>query len=183
MQAYNCLIPLDGSAFSRQILPFVRRLLPPEHYTITLLRVAAPPEGVGALPPRPLVVDGMVLPEYETAQDAVLAKHPIYASQADENVRAALEDELQADVYYLEAAGFTVKVLVKLGDPAEEIIDLAEQGGSDLVAMATHGRTGLPRLVLGSVAEEALRRLAVPVLLVRPFAHVKVNDLAQARPF
>jgi nucleotide-binding universal stress UspA family protein len=56
------------------------------------------------------------------------------------------------------------------GEPAEEIIRLAGKTRSDLIVMGTHGRTGLGRLLLGSVAEEVLRRAPCPVLLLKkPF--------------
>ena len=53
------------------------------------------------------------------------------------------------------------------GEPAGAILQLASQTRADLIIMATHGETGLRRLVLGSVAEEVTRRSNVPVLLLR----------------
>jgi nucleotide-binding universal stress UspA family protein len=58
--------------------------------------------------------------------------------------------------------------LVETGDPSSAIQKIAQQESIDLIAMATHGRTGLARLTMGSVATTALRRTHVPVLLVRP---------------
>jgi nucleotide-binding universal stress UspA family protein len=55
------------------------------------------------------------------------------------------------------------------GDPASEILAAAEAEGASLLALSTHGRTGLARLVRGSVAERVLRNAQVPVLLVNPF--------------
>jgi hypothetical protein len=66
------------------------------------------------------------------------------------------------------AAHFMPRVMV--GDPAEVIAAEAQAWNADLVAMATHGRTGLARLVLGSVAAGTLQRVDVPVLFVRPGA-------------
>ena len=54
------------------------------------------------------------------------------------------------------------------GDPARVIVRLAAESGCDLVVMGTHGRTGLSRLLLGSVAEEVVRRASCPVVTVRP---------------
>lgn len=51
------------------------------------------------------------------------------------------------------------------GDPLEEILDHVAKDHIDLIAMATHGCTGLTRLVMGSVAKYALRRTAGPMLL------------------
>ena len=49
------------------------------------------------------------------------------------------------------------------GDPADEIVALAEQEKADLIVMGTHGRTGLGRLLMGSVAEAVVRRTSCPV--------------------
>lgn len=55
--------------------------------------------------------------------------------------------------------------LVRGADAASAVVAFAEQNGVDLIAMASHGRTGLRRLVMGSVAESVLRRASVPVLV------------------
>ncbi len=53
------------------------------------------------------------------------------------------------------------------GNPADEIVRLADEEGCDLIVLATHGRTGLLRLVMGSVAEAVVRRARCPVLTVK----------------
>jgi nucleotide-binding universal stress UspA family protein len=60
-----------------------------------------------------------------------------------------------------------VETQITEGDPAHEIVRVAEEVGADLIVMATHGRTGLRRLLMGSVAEHVLRRAACPVLTVK----------------
>jgi universal stress protein A len=55
-----------------------------------------------------------------------------------------------------------------VGEPAAAILDAAEAGGFDLVVVATHGRTGIAHMLLGSVAERVVRRCPTPVLTVRP---------------
>jgi nucleotide-binding universal stress UspA family protein len=57
---------------------------------------------------------------------------------------------------------------IRFGDPVEEILAVRESGQADLIAMTTHGRTGLSRLVFGSVAQRVLSQASVPVLLLRP---------------
>jgi universal stress protein A len=54
------------------------------------------------------------------------------------------------------------------GTAADEIVSCAENENIDLIVMASHGRTGLARMLLGSVAEEVLRRANCPVLIVKP---------------
>lgn len=75
---------------------------------------------------------------------------------------------LKGVVTALESKGACVDMEIPEGRPADEIVRLAVEGGHDLILMCTRGRTGLKRLVLGSVAEEVLRLSPVPVLIVRP---------------
>ena len=65
------------------------------------------------------------------------------------------------------------KLLV--GDPAGSIVHTAETEGADLIVMGTHGRTGLTRLLMGSVAEAVVRRAPCPVLTVKQPAAVHVG--------
>jgi len=60
------------------------------------------------------------------------------------------------------------ETIVLIGNPAEEIVKGEHQYGIDLVVMATHGRTGVSHLVLGSVAERVVRESECPVLTIRP---------------
>jgi len=168
MTTNKVLIPLDGSALSQKILLYVQRLLHPAACTLILLRVAERRAGMVGMPPRPASPDEPV-PMYESEQDIIWAEHPIYASQERQSVSAALEDELVPIVHDLREAGYTVSMAVRFGEPVAEIVNFVESEDVNLVAMATHGRTGLRRLVLGSVAAEVLQHLRVPMLLVRPF--------------
>jgi nucleotide-binding universal stress UspA family protein len=63
--------------------------------------------------------------------------------------------------------GIAVDHHLTLGDPVSEIVDLATKKQCDLIVMGTHGRSGLSRLVLGSVAELVLRKAPCPVLMVK----------------
>jgi nucleotide-binding universal stress UspA family protein len=168
MATYKVLIPLDGSALSRQIVHYVQRLYRPADCELIILRVTEHPEGLIANPPRPVSMAWRT-PLHESYHDVELSKHPTYASQVWENVRAVAENELLPDIRALKQAGYAVSVLIQSGDPARTIVDVAERQAVDVVAMATHGRTGLRRLVLGSVTEAVLRELTVPLVLVRPF--------------
>ena len=57
-----------------------------------------------------------------------------------------------------------------IGSPATAIVEMAERENADLIVMPTHGRTGLLRLLMGSVAEEVVRKAKCPVLTVKPVA-------------
>jgi nucleotide-binding universal stress UspA family protein len=68
----------------------------------------------------------------------------------------------------LVAQGAQAESRVVTGDPAARILEIADEIGADLIAMTTHGRTGLDRFVRGSVAERVLRHTSRPLLLVNP---------------
>ena len=89
---------------------------------------------------------------------------------ADENAKA----RLYAAGQWLKSAGVDVKYDVRFGNPAALIIDAASRTMSDIVAMSTHGRSGIDRWVFGSVAEKVLRGGTTPVLLIR--SHDIDND-------
>jgi nucleotide-binding universal stress UspA family protein len=82
-------------------------------------------------------------------------------------------EEMAGELSRLGAPDARVRVEHRLeeGDAATQILRLAQETGCDLIVMGTHGRTGLGRLLMGSVAEQVLRLAACPVLTVRaPFA-------------
>ncbi len=63
--------------------------------------------------------------------------------------------------------GITVKHALLEGDPAAEIVRYAREAGTDMIVMGTHGRTGMDRLLMGSVAEKVLRDAACSVMVVK----------------
>ena len=64
------------------------------------------------------------------------------------------------------SAGLNVQELVEIGDPRTLIVNWARDKAADLIVMSTHGRSGLPRMILGSVTEKVLRSAACPVLAI-----------------
>jgi len=161
------LIPLDGSAFSRQVVPYVLQVLHPDVHELTLMRVTEAPEGHVPMPSRPLVLDGWIIGEESPSDEP-----PIFQSQVAEGAVANLEEELLVDARALAEAGFVVHAVVRFGNAAEQIVEFARDQGFSLVVMATHGRSGVERVVLGSVAGSVLRHLHVPVMMVRPVPEV-----------
>lgn len=89
-------------------------------------------------------------------------------------VIAALEDEGEATMADVrercQARGVPVETTVERGHPSDVILDYATDKGMDLIVLATHGRRGLDRFLLGSVAEHVIRHAEVPVLTVRAAA-------------
>lgn len=82
--------------------------------------------------------------------------------------RTAAEKALAAVVDPQGSAGRSVIRTVVEGSPSTEIVQYARQHNIDLIVIATHGRTGLPHVLLGSVAETIVRTAPCPVLTVRP---------------
>lgn len=82
---------------------------------------------------------------------------------------AVAREYLLGQLDRLEKAGVRARHVVRIGSPVGVILDVAEEQHATMIAMATHGTTGLSRFLFGSVAEAVLRKSAVPVLLVRPF--------------
>jgi len=84
---------------------------------------------------------------------------------------AAIKDKLKVELdalgESLRKQGIAVQTLLVDGNPGHMIAEVAHDRKVDLIAMATHGRTGLPRLTLGSVAERVVRTAGVPVLSLR----------------
>lgn len=164
----SVVIPLDGSEYSARILPAIHKHLPPSENRLILLRVCKDSQGLVAIPLAPVAAESHT-PVYASQRDAVLAHHPIYATQIRASQTADVVTELSETVSGLKTLGYEVAVEVAFGEPAEEIINFVTHGGVDLVAMTTHGRTGLSKLLFGNVAEALIRQANVPVLLLRPF--------------
>lgn len=81
-----------------------------------------------------------------------------------------------------ESNGVPVETTVTEGDPAETTLDYADQLGADMIVAGTHGRSGMQRRLLGSVAERLVRHATCPVLTVRlPETDVTVDDVGTAR--
>jgi nucleotide-binding universal stress UspA family protein len=101
---------------------------------------------------------------------------PIYGSPElvtpliiDEKQKEAAEQYLANLCEELRKKDFKVTATVKTGQQvAVEIIDFAKENGVDLIVMSTHGRSGITRWVLGSVAHKVLTRAETPILLLRP---------------
>ena len=83
------------------------------------------------------------------------------------DIEGAAEDRLATLADELRQQGFQVETIAREGFPPEVILAEAEAAGADLIAMGTHGRTGLAHLVLGSTAERVVQRADCPVLTLR----------------
>jgi nucleotide-binding universal stress UspA family protein len=85
----------------------------------------------------------------------------------DKTLQTQAADHLRQLVNRHIPSDRSVELEVRIGRPAEQIIDAAEESKSDLIVLSTHGRTGVDRLLMGSVAERVARLAPCPVFLVR----------------
>ncbi len=138
------LIPLDGSEVAESVLPFAEQIAGPLDAEVLLVRVVEP------------IVTAVALASGEVGGADALVHHQLAAKRY-------LEDLAER----LTAKGLRARTLAALGVPAVEIVAIAEAEKADLIAMTTHGRSGIRRFVFGSVAQEVLRAASVPVLLFR----------------
>lgn len=142
------LVPLDGSALAESALPALMNLLPAADLDIHLCEVVSDWLTTGVYPGwGPIGEWGEIVPD------------------TDEGVREA-ENYLRRVAERL--VGSHVTTTVRVGIPAHAIVDEIRVIKPDLVAMATHGRGGMARAVMGSVTDLVLRASAVPVLVVHP---------------
>jgi nucleotide-binding universal stress UspA family protein len=97
------------------------------------------------------------------AMEGIIGVDPLPFSQVSSELSRMLAPTAAA----LEERGFTAKVVVQDGEPAESMVRLAGARAVDLVAMSTHGRAGVKRLLLGSTARRVVQHAPCPVLTVR----------------
>jgi len=123
----KALVPLDGSAESETVIPFISELALSLEMELTLLRI---------------------IPKTNS-------------------ILAITEEYLQNWTKQLEEKGITAKYEVRVGSPADCIIDLADELASDMVAMSTRGQTAINLWPLGSVAQKVLLGGNTPLLLIK----------------
>ncbi len=92
---------------------------------------------------------------------------PAELDRLQERQRRWAEEYLEARVVETHAAGVAARGLLRGGEPAPEVVRAAEEEQVDLIVMGTHGRSGLGRLLLGSVADRVVRTASCPVVTVR----------------
>lgn len=93
-----------------------------------------------------------------------------------ESLQQRLQKLLDEVTHQLPTPAPRVLAYARIGDPAPEILRLADEVRADLIVAGTHGRTGLQRLLLGSVAEAITRRASCPVLISRPASYELETD-------
>lgn len=156
----NLVVALDGSACSARALDAALRVATLERSKLAVCSVADP--AALAISVEPLVIVERAL------------------EQIRNNAQRIVDDALAkaADV------GISARGCVLEGTPDREIVKYAERVGADAVVLGTHGRSGVMRLFMGSVAEGVLRHASVPVLTIRAQAHVGrvLEDRERTKP-
>ncbi len=142
------LVCLDGSKLAEQILPYAAEQAARFGGSLVLFQVVSlasipTPTGIESVP--------VAVPNDQLA-----------------DAEAAARDYLNGLALPLRDKGMKVQCVTMVGHPADSIVSYAEENRFDLVAIATHGRSGLKRLVFGSVADYVIRKSGLPILLIKP---------------
>lgn len=144
----NILVPLDGSPFSEEALDHAENVARVDGARCTLLRVVVP---------IPALAVPMLDPALSMKYDDI------------EGREASAKQYLERVAEGLRADGLRVETAVDVHpQPATAILETADEAGVDLIALSIHGRTGVPRMVFGSVSDKVVRGGNTPVLLHRP---------------
>lgn len=147
----HMLVPLDGSKVGEAALPVIDQLCdklkPGTKVEITLL-------GVITILRHWVVVGEASAPVSYTEDELSLIKQRVM-------------NYLNTTAERMADPDITVTTIVRTGNAAEEILKAAEELQVDLIAMSTHGRSGLRRLAFGSITDKVLRCAGIPVLMVR----------------
>ena len=138
------LVPLDGSALAERAIWHAEEIARGADAEILLLQAV--------FVPMPVVPESALLTEGKVMQEAA-------------RIAAEYLDRVAAD---LRAEGRNARSIIEERPPADAILHTAEQEQVDLIVMSTHGRSGLSRLVMGSIAESVLRHTHRTIMFVKP---------------
>ena len=138
------LVPLDGSPLAEAVLPHAQALAKSEGAKIILLRVPSSPAT-----------------EFISRDPAIIAK---ILEDMDQQTRDYVENK----VTKLKGEGILASGVIREGSIPDTIIEVAKENHADVITMSTHGRSGLQRILMGSVAEQVVSISPVPVMLFHP---------------
>jgi nucleotide-binding universal stress UspA family protein len=155
------IVPLDGSRLSAQAVPFAAEVGKRFDAEIILVRVL-PPAGLSLISSSGEIEDAV-------ARDIM----PQETHMKDVDNASNAKRYLMNWAASLKAQGVKVSYQVTIGSPAKSILELAQAQQASLIVMMSHGRGAFRRAIMGSVADEILRRSSLPVLIVRPKDEIK----------
>lgn len=139
------LVPLDGSPRAEKILPHIEMLAECMKAEVILLRVY----------------------RLDFGQVDMVGHDPQFYETIEENCRLTIMEYLTAVKGKFQKEDKKVRCIAEEGDVVSTILNVADREGADLIAMCSHGRTGLARVFYGSVAAGVLHRIDRPLLLIR----------------
>jgi nucleotide-binding universal stress UspA family protein len=146
------LVCLDGSEIAERIIPFVREAALAIGSKVILLRVVSIPSNwtleIPGFPAVPLHSSSM----------------PEQLKKEDNMAKAYLKQVAQS----IREQGIQVRCKTLIGSPGPTIISYANENNVDLIAIASHGHSGLRNVLLGSVAEYVVRESGLPIMMIRP---------------
>lgn len=138
------LVPLDGTPLAEAVLPHARALAESEGAEIVLLHVPVIPNERFAI------------------------GDPTLESSIVKKIEEEAETYMQAEVSKLKKKRAKVSGITREGPIPETILAVAKETKADVIAMSTHGRTGLQRWLIGSVADRVVHYSPIPVMLIHP---------------
>ena len=144
------IVPLDGSRMAEAVLPYVEDI------------VSGLKRGIKG----EAILLHVLSPTYYVVAGEAGAPVP-YTNAEMEQLKNKAVEYLKKAGEGLKSKGATIEYRVGVGGAAEEIIKVADETNADLVAMSTHGRSGLSRWAFGSVTDRVLRGGHIPMLMVR----------------
>ena len=164
------LVPLDGSIFAAQALPYARMIAGALNADIELFQAV------------PTLTDTVRSWHMRYDEDDLDTHVPGPSLEQWRDIHHRVvreaEQELEQQAEGLRAAGFSARARVGVGDAAEAIAEEAEGRADTLIVMTTHGRSGIARWWIGSVADRLLRITTTPALVVRCLG----EEMAPAEP-
>jgi nucleotide-binding universal stress UspA family protein len=155
----NILVPVDFSPASERALRYAVALADAVGASLHVMHAVYNPYAAGAL------------------MDVYTPPPDDYLANIEREARARLEAQLTAD----KRAKYAAVFVTAMGAPAYEILEyLREHSEIDLVVMGTHGRGGISRLLMGSVADKVVRAAPCPVLTLHPHDEAATHTASQA---
>jgi len=150
------LVPLDGSRFGSRALRYATEVALRFEAQVILIRVIRPATPVIATGAQNVVSPA----ESEIAVQAAL--------EADKRNTARAKRYLRGKIRAIRSRNIKASYQVAIGNPAQSIIEFSKKEKISLIVMTTHGKSGLKRAVIGSIADVVIRESGKPVLVIRP---------------
>ena len=138
------LVPLDGSPLAEAVLPHAEALAKSENAEIIILRVPITPTA-----------------EY-------FARDPQVSAIIRKDIEHEAEEYVNNTLVSLKKENIKATGITREGFVPDTILEVADETHADMIAMSTHGRTGMQRWLMGSVADRIVHHAHIPVMLIHP---------------